>query len=50
MLSISQELELSETIVSLHPHKSFLTTIEPKVYILRKGWPSFFKFSRKVRK
>lgn len=48
-LTLKQEMELSETIVSLHPHKVIAEAIEPKVYIIRKGWPSFLKFQKKQR-
>ena len=49
MLTLTEEWNLSETIVSLHPHKILLDKIEPKVYIIRKGWPNFLKFSKKSR-
>lgn len=49
-LTLQEESDLNEIVCSLHPHKPLLDKIDPKVYILRKGWPSYLKFCKKNRK
>lgn len=42
-LTLREEYELSDTIVSLHPHKQLIENWKPKFYVIRKGWPGLLR-------